>query len=112
MSSAALLPDDLLSAQDDLRSLLGVDVDLTQPTSELLFTAYRVLMGVQEEARAEVVRKEVELEQAIQDHESRLNELESRLDESRQETEIERRKNSDLSESFHALLSLIIGSCS
>ncbi|CAE6443155.1 unnamed protein product [Rhizoctonia solani] len=96
MSSAALLPDDLLSAQDDLRSLLGVDVDLTQPTSELLFTAYRVLMGVQEEARAEVVRKEVELEQAIQDHESRLNELESRLDESRQETEIERRKNSDL----------------
>ncbi|CAE6423645.1 unnamed protein product [Rhizoctonia solani] len=96
IASGALLPDDLLSAQDDLRSLLGIDVDLAQPTSELLFTAYRALLGVQEEARAEVVRKEVELEQAIQDHESRLNELESRLDESRQETEFERRKNSDL----------------
>ncbi|ELU43934.1 filament-forming protein [Rhizoctonia solani AG-1 IA] len=93
---AVLLPDDLLSAQDDLRSLLGVDVDLAQPTSELLFTAYRALLGVQEEARAEVVRKEVELEQAIQDHESRLNELESRLDESRQETAAERQKNSNL----------------
>ncbi|QRW27003.1 Nucleoprotein TPR [Rhizoctonia solani] len=93
---AVLLPDDLLSAQDDLRSLLGLDVDLAQPTSELLFTAYRALLGVQEEARAEVVRKEVELEQAIQDHESRLNELESRLDESRQETAAERQKNSNL----------------
>ncbi|KAG8714068.1 hypothetical protein FRC11_010010 [Ceratobasidium sp. 423] len=99
----ASLPDDLLSAQDDLRTLLGVDVDLAQPTSELLFTAYRALLGVQEEARAEIVRKDVELEQAIQDHESRLNELESRLDESRQETEYERQKNSELTSANAAL---------
>ncbi|CAE6498266.1 unnamed protein product [Rhizoctonia solani] len=96
IGQAAILPDDLLAAQDDLRSLLGVDVDLAQPSSELLFTAYRALLGVQEETRAEIVRKEVELEQVIQDHESRLNELESKLDESRQETEHERQKNSEL----------------
>ncbi|KAH7340679.1 hypothetical protein B0J17DRAFT_612069 [Rhizoctonia solani] len=100
---AAILPDDLLAAQDDLRSLLGVDVDLAQPSSELLFTAYRALLGVQEETRAEIVRKEVELEQVIQDHESRLNELESKLDESRQETEHERQKNSELTAANAAL---------
>ncbi|KAF8758947.1 Filament-forming protein [Rhizoctonia solani] len=109
---AVLLPDDLLSAQDDLRSLLGLDVDLAQPTSELLFTAYRALLGVQEEARAEVVRKEVELEQAIQDHESRLNELESRLDESRQETAAERQKNSNLVISANAELNARLESMS
>ncbi|KAJ1309970.1 hypothetical protein OPQ81_006728 [Rhizoctonia solani] len=103
ISSAVTLPDDLLAAHDDLRSLLGLDVDLAQPTSELLFTAYRTLLGVQEETRAEIVRKEVELEQAIQDHESRLNELESKLDESRQETEHERKKNSELTTANAAL---------
>ncbi|CAE6518386.1 unnamed protein product [Rhizoctonia solani] len=107
----ASLPDDLLAAQDDLRSLLGVDVDLAQPTNELLFTVYRTLLGVQEEARAEIVRKDVELEQAIQDHESRLNELESRLDESRQETEYERQKNSELT-SANAALNARLGSMS
>ncbi|CAE6455240.1 unnamed protein product [Rhizoctonia solani] len=103
ITSAAPLPEDLLAAHDDLRSLLGVDVDLAQPTSELLFTAYRALLGVQEETRAEIVRKDVELEQAIQDHESRLNELESKLDESRQETEHERQKNSELTAANAAL---------
>ncbi|EUC62051.1 filament forming protein TPR/p270, putative, partial [Rhizoctonia solani AG-3 Rhs1AP] len=103
IASAAPLPEDLLATQDDLRALLGVDVDLAQPTSELLFTAYRALLGVQEETRSEIVRKDVELEQAIQDHESRLNELESKLDESRQETEHERQKNSELTAANVAL---------
>ncbi|CAE6407335.1 unnamed protein product [Rhizoctonia solani] len=103
IAPAAHLPEDLLATQDDLRALLGVDVDLAQPTSELLFTAYRALLEVQEETRSEIVRKDVELEQAIQDHESRLNELESKLDESRQETEHERQKNSELTAANVAL---------
>ena len=97
------LPDDLLASQDDLLALLGVDVDLARPTSELLFTAYRTLLGVQEETRAEVVRKEVELEQVIQDHESRVSEIETQLDQSRQEVEDERKKNTDLGEIYSFL---------
>lgn len=92
------LPDDLIASQDDLLALLGVDVDLARPTSELLFTAYRALLGVQEDTRAEIVRKEVELEQVIQDHESRVSEIEARLDESGRELEDERKKNSELGE--------------
>ncbi|KAG8753074.1 hypothetical protein FRC12_011679, partial [Ceratobasidium sp. 428] len=101
--AAILLPDDLLASQDDLLALLGVDVDLARPTSDLLFTAYRTLLGVQEETRAEIIRKDVELEQAIQDHESRVSEIEARLDESQQETEAERKKNVELTAANAAL---------
>ncbi|KAG9124547.1 hypothetical protein FRC07_011170 [Ceratobasidium sp. 392] len=97
------LPDDLVASHDDLLALLGVDVDLARPTSELLFTAYRALLGVQEETRADIVRKDVELEQAIQDHESRVSEIEARLDEGRQELEDERRKNTELAAANAAL---------
>ncbi|KAG9102295.1 hypothetical protein FRC06_002140 [Ceratobasidium sp. 370] len=97
------LPDDLLACQDDLLSLLGVDVDLARPTGELLFTAYRVLLGVREETRAELVRKDVELEQVIQDHESRVSEIEAQLDEGRQHLEDERKKTAELTAANAAL---------
>ena len=92
----ALLPDDLLPSQDELLALLGVEVNLAQPTSELLFTAYRTLLVIQEETRAEMVRKDVELEQVIQDHESRVSEIEEALQETRQELENEKRKNAEV----------------
>ncbi|QRW15125.1 Nucleoprotein TPR [Ceratobasidium sp. AG-Ba] len=87
------LPDDLLASQDDLLALLGVEGDLARPTSDLLFTAYRALLNVQEETRAELVRKDVELEQAIQDHESRVSEIEASLEQAHQELEDEKKKN-------------------
>jgi DNA repair exonuclease SbcCD ATPase subunit len=108
-SQLVLLPEDLLAAQDDLRSLLGVDVDLARPTAELLFVTYRTLLGVQEGTQAELVRKDVELEQVIQDHESRVSELENKLEENRQETEEERKKNAELSEHC-SLFSMRVGS--
>ncbi len=74
---------------DALTALLP-DANITNPSSETIVSLYRVLLGQTidaetaqrelEEARAEIQRKEIELDQALQDRETATSELESTLE--------------------------------
>lgn len=84
---AVTIPEDV--DFDALSSLLP-DVNLANPAPEAIVTIYRLLLGQAadsdatqrelEEARAEMQRKEVELDQALQDHETSSSELESTIE--------------------------------
>lgn len=76
----------------DIESLQSIlpDVSLTSPSPDSILSLYRLLLAqvenadaIQreiEEARAEAERKDVELDQALQDRESLTNDLEKSLD--------------------------------
>lgn len=78
------IPEDI--DLDHLSSLLP-DVNLSSPSPESLVLLYRVLLSHAsdsesahrelEEARADIQRKDVELDQALQDRETATSELES-----------------------------------
>ncbi|KAM5539450.1 hypothetical protein V8D89_006902 [Ganoderma adspersum] len=79
------IPDDL--DLDYLTSLLPELVDLTNPTPETISSLYRLVVGQAadaesaqrelEEAQANIQRKDVELDQALQDRETASSELQS-----------------------------------
>lgn len=82
------VPDDV-----DLESLTNIvpeDINLTSPTPESIVSLYRYLLAQVEEidasqreleeARAEGERKDIELDQALQDRESQSHEYEASLD--------------------------------
>ncbi|KAI0647815.1 hypothetical protein C8Q79DRAFT_924901 [Trametes meyenii] len=81
------IPEDL--DFDALSSLLP-DVNLTTPTSDALISLYRLLLAhvhdseaaqrEVEETRAEIQRKDVELDQALQDRETATSELEATVE--------------------------------
>lgn len=81
------IPDDI--DLDYLASLLPELVNLTTPTPETISELYRLLVGQAvdaesaqrelEEARADIQRKDVELDQALQDRETASSELQSTL---------------------------------
>lgn len=81
------IPDDI---DLDLLSDLLPETNLTSPSSDEIFGLYRLLLIQSsegrtiflelEEARAEIEKKEVELDQALQDRESLSRELEASLE--------------------------------
>ncbi len=74
----------------DALSALLPDVNLSNPAPETIVSLYRLLLGQVadtdaaqrelEDARAEIQRKDVELDQALQDRETATSELESTLE--------------------------------
>ena len=82
-SLTIVTPEDL---DVDALSSLVPDVDLSEPNSEVIISVYRLLLqhvaelnATQrqlDESRAEVEKKDVELDQALQDRESMSKELE------------------------------------
>ena len=79
----------------DALSALLPDVNLANPSPETIVSLYRLLVGQAadsdatqrelEEARAEIQRKDIELDQALQDRETATSELESTLESVQQE---------------------------
>ena len=74
----------------DALSALLPDVNLSSPAPETILSLYRLILGQAsdteaaqrelEDARAEIQRKDVELDQALQDRETATSELESTLE--------------------------------
>lgn len=97
------LPDDL---DISVLSSLLPDVSLTTPSGEAIVSLYRLVVAQVaetdaaqrevEEVRAEMERKDIELDQALQDKESVVVEMESTLESMRGELSTVKQENTEL----------------
>lgn len=107
-----------IPADIDLESLQSIlpHISLTSPSPESIVALYRLLLAqvdeadaIQrelEEARAEGERKDVELDQALQDRESHTNDLEKSLDALQSELKEVKQERDQLGMLAHAVRSL------
>lgn len=108
------LPEDI---HLDLLSSVVPDVSFDAPTSEGLIQIYRILLAQAsdlanatsdlEEARAQLLRKDIELDQAAQDRETFAAELEQSLESTRQELKTVIQQRDEISVSHAALQSQV-----
>lgn len=108
------LPEDI---HLDLLSSVVPDVSFDAPTSEGLIQIYRILLAQAsdlanatsdlEEARAQLLRKDIELDQAAQDRETFAAELEQSLESTRQELKTIIQQRDEISVSHAALQSQV-----
>ncbi|OSX59644.1 hypothetical protein POSPLADRAFT_1149535 [Postia placenta MAD-698-R-SB12] len=97
------IPEDV---DADILSNLLPDVDLSSPSSDVILSLYRLVVAQAtesdatqrelEEARADIERKDVELDQALQDRDYAASELESTLDSVRKELEQVKQEKEEL----------------
>ena len=112
-SLTIVTPEDL---DVDTLSSLVPDADLSEPNSEVIISIYRLLLqhvadlnSTQrqlDESRAEVEKKDVELDQALQDRESMSKELEQSQESAHVELEKCKREKDQLGTHCNALYSL------
>ncbi|EED81916.1 predicted protein [Postia placenta Mad-698-R] len=102
-SISVAIPEDV---DADILSNLLPDVDLSSPSSDVILSLYRLVVAQAtesdatqrelEEARADIERKDVELDQALQDRDYAASELESTLDSVRKELEQVKQEKEEL----------------